>query len=106
MPNARLALRLTAGAAILLGFLWPDPAFSRAERTLQKDYPIRPVPFTQVLLDDVFSELDLQRRKHLLALVTLYQQVLITATDLDCFDSSFLAGATRFRVSQGNIESA
>jgi DNA replication and repair protein RecF len=64
-----------------------------------KDYPI-------ILLDDVFSELDLQRRKHLLALVTLYQQVLITATDLDCFDPSFLAGATRFRVSQGNIESA
>jgi len=64
-----------------------------------RDYPI-------ILLDDVFSELDLQRRKHLLALVTLYQQVLITATDLDCFDPSFLAGATRFRVSQGNIESA
>ena len=64
-----------------------------------RDYPI-------ILLDDVFSELDLQRRKHLLALVTLYQQVLITATDLDCFEPSFLAGATRFRVSQGNIESA
>ncbi len=64
-----------------------------------RDYPI-------ILLDDVFSELDLQRRKHLLALVTLYQQVLITATDLDCFEPSFLAGAARFRVSQGNIESA
>jgi DNA replication and repair protein RecF len=63
-----------------------------------RDYPI-------ILLDDVFSELDLQRRKHLLALVTLYQQVLITATDLDCFEPAFLAGATRFRVSQGNIES-
>ena len=59
-----------------------------------------------ILLDDVFSELDLQRRKHLLALVTLYQQVLITATDLGCFEPSFLAGATRFRVSQGVIESA
>ena len=64
-----------------------------------RDYPI-------ILLDDVFSELDLQRRKHLLALVTLYQQVLITATDLDCFEPSFLAGTTRFRVSQGVIESA
>ena len=59
-----------------------------------------------ILLDDVFSELDLQRRKHLLALVTLYQQVLITATDLGCFDPSFLARTTRFRVSQGAIESA
>jgi DNA replication and repair protein RecF len=64
-----------------------------------RDYPI-------ILLDDVFSELDLQRRKHLLALVTLYQQVLITATDLGCFDPSFLARTTRFRVSQGAIESA
>jgi len=63
------------------------------------DYPI-------ILLDDVFSELDLQRRKHLLALVTLHQQVLITATDLDCFDPLFLAGTAKFRVSQGVIESA
>jgi len=57
-----------------------------------------------ILLDDVFSELDLQRRKHLLALVSLYQQVLVTATDLGCFEPSFLAGTTRFRVSQGVIE--
>ena len=62
-----------------------------------RDYPI-------ILLDDVFSELDLQRRKHLLALVTLYQQVLITATDLDCLEPSFLAGATKLRVSLGVIE--
>ena len=61
------------------------------------DYPI-------ILLDDVFSELDPQRRKHLLALVTLYQQVLVTATTLDCFDASFLARTTKFRVSQGVIE--
>jgi len=59
-----------------------------------------------ILLDDVFSELDVQRRKHLLALVHLCQQVLITTTDLACFERSFLAGATRFRVSQGAIESA
>jgi len=63
------------------------------------DYPI-------ILLDDVFSELDLQRRKHLLALVTLYQQVLITATDLSCFEPSFLARTTKFRVSRGVIEPA
>jgi DNA replication and repair protein RecF len=61
------------------------------------DHPI-------ILLDDVFSELDVQRRKHLLALVTLYQQVLITATTLDCFEPSFLAGATKFRVSEGIVE--
>jgi DNA replication and repair protein RecF len=59
-----------------------------------------------MLLDDVFSELDPHRRKHLLALVGLYQQVLITATDLDCFDRSFLAGTARFRVNRGVIEPA
>ena len=64
-----------------------------------KDCPI-------ILLDDVFSELDAERRKHLLALVGRYQQVLITATDLGCFEPSFLANTMRFRVSQGIIESA
>ena len=64
-----------------------------------KDCPI-------ILLDDVFSELDVQRRKHLLALVSLYQQVLITATDLGCFEPSFLAGTSRFRVSGGVVEPA
>ncbi len=59
-----------------------------------------------ILLDDVFSELDLTRRKHLLALVTLYQQVLITSTDLNCFEPSFLAKCARFHVSGGVIELA
>jgi len=59
-----------------------------------------------ILLDDVFSELDAQRRKHLLALVTLHQQVLVTTTDLDCFEPSFLAGTAKFRVREGVIEPA
>lgn len=59
-----------------------------------------------ILLDDVFSELDSRRRKHLLGLVALHQQVLITATDLDCFEPGFLAGTTRFRVSRGVAEPA
>jgi DNA replication and repair protein RecF len=64
-----------------------------------RDYPI-------MLLDDVFSELDQQRRKHLLALVSQYQQVLVTTTELGYFEPSFLAGATMFQVSQGCIEPA
>ncbi len=59
-----------------------------------------------ILLDDVFSELDLRRRKHLLDLVAPHQQVLITATDLDCFEPAFLAGTARFRVSRGVLEPA
>jgi DNA replication and repair protein RecF len=59
-----------------------------------------------ILLDDVFSELDAQRRKHLLALVALYQQVLVTTTDLECFEPSFLAGTAKFRVRDGVVEPA
>ena len=57
-----------------------------------------------LLLDDVLSELDQRRRQHLLEAVIPFQQVLITTTDLDRFEPSFLAQTTRFRVSQGNIE--
>ena len=59
-----------------------------------------------LLLDDVFSELDRYRRQHLLESIAPFQQVLISAVDLDCFEPSYLARATRFRVRQGNIEPA
>jgi DNA replication and repair protein RecF len=63
------------------------------------DYPI-------MLLDDVFSELDRYRRQHLLESIAPFQQVLISAVDLDCFEPSCLARADHFRVRQGIIESA
>ena len=56
-----------------------------------------------VLLDDVLSELDSARRHHLLEQVQKYQQVLITATDLDRFPSGFLAGVEKFNVELGTI---
>lgn len=59
-----------------------------------------------ILLDDVFSELDRARRKHLLGLVALHQQVLITATDLDCFEPAFLSKTAGFRVSRGVLDPA
>ncbi len=59
-----------------------------------------------LLLDDVFSELDHHRRQHLLESIVSFQQVLISAVDLDCFEPSFLAQTTQFRVRQGTIESA
>jgi DNA replication and repair protein RecF len=59
-----------------------------------------------LLLDDVFSELDRYRRQHLLESIAPFQQVLVSATDLDCFEPACLARATRFRVRQGVIESA
>lgn len=62
-----------------------------------KEYPI-------LLLDDVLSELDAQRRHHLLNSTAKHKQVLITTTDLDRFEQDFLAQASLFRVTQGRIE--
>lgn len=61
------------------------------------DHPI-------LLLDDVLSELDAARRCHLLESVGSGQQVVITTTDLDRFDASFLAQAALFEVREGKIE--
>lgn len=57
-----------------------------------------------LLLDDVLSELDGQRRRHLLHSVTSYQQVLMTTTSLDHFEPDFLEQAVLFRVNQGRVE--
>ena len=57
-----------------------------------------------LLLDDVLSELDFERRRHLLNAITNYQQTIITTTDLDHFENDFLAQATKFGVRQGEIE--
>jgi DNA replication and repair protein RecF len=59
-----------------------------------------------LLLDDVFSELDRYRRQHLLESIAPFQQVLVSATDLDCFEPACLARATRLRVRQGVVEPA
>ncbi|MBM4444140.1 MAG: DNA replication/repair protein RecF [Chloroflexi bacterium] len=59
-----------------------------------------------LLLDDVFSELDRHRRQHLLESIAPFQQVLVSATDLDSFEPAWLAGAACFRVRQGIVEPA
>jgi len=56
-----------------------------------------------LLLDDVLSELDRGRRQHLLEAISSFQQVLITAVELDYFEPSFLAQAAQFHVRQGGI---
>jgi DNA replication and repair protein RecF len=57
-----------------------------------------------LLLDDVLSELDAHRRAAVLAAVADYEQVLITATDLDRFSPDFLTRAALFRVAAGSVE--
>jgi DNA replication and repair protein RecF len=57
-----------------------------------------------LLLDDVLSELDARRRAAVLAAVADYEQVVITATDLDRFSPDFLGRAALFRVAAGSVE--
>jgi len=59
-----------------------------------------------LLLDDVFAELDRARRQHLLESLVSFQQVLITATELDYFEPSVLLQADKLRVTEGSLEQA
>jgi DNA replication and repair protein RecF len=57
-----------------------------------------------LLLDDVMSELDEDRRRYLLDSVHGDQQVIITTTDLDAFDQAFLEQATAWTINEGGFE--
>ncbi len=57
-----------------------------------------------LLLDDLLSELDAQRRSHLLRSIGQPgQQTLLSATDLGDFDASFLQNVRCLRVEEGRI---
>jgi DNA replication and repair protein RecF len=56
-----------------------------------------------LLLDDVMSELDEDRRQYLMDAVHGDQQAIITTTDLDSFAPEFLRQATVWRVQEGRI---
>jgi DNA replication and repair protein RecF len=56
-----------------------------------------------LLLDDVFSELDSQRRAHLLQEVLRHEQVLLTATDLTSFPEEIVAQAHTYQVVNGEV---
>jgi len=57
-----------------------------------------------LLLDDVMSELDRDRRRHLMATIGRDQQAIITTTDLDRFTPDFLTRVRLLRVREGRIE--
>ena len=80
--------------ALALSLKLAEMEYMRKETS---EYPI-------LLLDDVLSELDSDHRHHLLELVPSFQQVLITTTDLDYLEPSFLDGAARFTGSGGCIK--
>jgi DNA replication and repair protein RecF len=59
-----------------------------------------------LLLDDVFSELDAQRRGHLLQEVLRHEQVLVTTTDLSSFPEEILGRAHVYEVVDGEVRKA
>ncbi len=57
-----------------------------------------------LLLDDLLSELDAERRTHLLAVINRPdQQTLVTATGMEDFDAAFLERARKIRVEAGRL---
>ena len=59
-----------------------------------------------LLLDDVFSELDPQRRAHLVRRIGDLPQAFVTTTTLDDLDPSLIAASTAWRVSPGRLDRA
>ncbi|MFI5253936.1 MAG: DNA replication/repair protein RecF [Candidatus Limnocylindrales bacterium] len=57
-----------------------------------------------LLLDDVFSELDPERRAHLVRRIRELPQALITTTTLDDLDPELVAGSATFQVTPGRVQ--
>lgn len=65
-------------------------------RTRNGEWPV-------LLLDEVLSELDAQRREDLLRHLSTYDQAMLSATDASDFPSAFLSQATVWGVKMGSI---
>jgi DNA replication and repair protein RecF len=59
-----------------------------------------------LLLDDILSEMDGTRSRSVIEAVSAYDQLLVTATDLDRFPDGFLEGAAVFQVTAGAVSAA
>ena len=57
-----------------------------------------------LLLDDVFSELDPERRAHLVRRIRALPQAFVTTTALEDLDPALVAASTAWRVSPGHLE--
>ena len=60
------------------------------------EYPI-------LLLDDIFSELDIEKRNRLIKYILNDVQTIITTTDVDCLDTELVSKAKIFSISDGMI---
>jgi len=57
-----------------------------------------------LLLDDVMSELDAERRRHIINIVNQAEQAILTTTDWDDYEPAFRQRATCFTVSMGQLQ--
>ena len=58
-----------------------------------------------LLLDDIFSELDIKKRNKLLKMINSYDiQSIITTTDLKNINKNYLVDSFIYKVKNGNIE--
>jgi len=57
-----------------------------------------------LLLDEMLSELDIQRRRDLLASISECDQAILTSADLSMFGPKFLANHTVWRVAGGIVD--
>jgi DNA replication and repair protein RecF len=57
-----------------------------------------------LLLDDVMSELDFQRRRYLCEQIDQVEQAIITTTDMDALAPDLVQRSNLYRVSQGRLE--
>ena len=62
----------------------------------KKTYPI-------VLLDDIFSELDIEKRNNLLKFIKSNIQFIITTTDIKNISEKIVEKASIFKIKDGNI---
>tara|TARA_Y100000588_G_scaffold393456_1_gene509531 strand:- start:3459 stop:4667 length:1209 start_codon:yes stop_codon:yes gene_type:complete len=65
-------------------------------RTISGEAPV-------LLLDDVLSELDLNRQAHLLRAISEYDQAILTTTDLNQIPSDVIQGTSSYQVTNGVI---
>lgn len=65
-------------------------------KEVKKSYPI-------VLLDDIFSELDLEKRKNFLKFIKSNIQFIVTTTDINNISSKILDKASVFKIKDGNL---
>ena len=56
-----------------------------------------------MLLDEIMAELDPQRRKDLLSVVSQVEQAFLSATDLDMFTPEFVHDHEVWQVNQGIV---